>query len=203
MWSSRSSSRDVVAHQENPVGGCPAIAEISDTSGFQVTPPATTQHGGSATMMRFTLRPIWHIRLIHQPPILGQRKLNDAAQSGRSTNPRHLLCNSISGIMKSSRLQYGRAGWLPFFYVHFRIESSLPFLCGNLSYVTTISSNPTTLQLSSRAHYSAVLHVANWFAGNKICRAYFPSTRLWCIVHIWTRFYKVHSATSKSSNVEK
>ena len=139
----------------------------------------------------------------HSPAAYSGAKPNDAAQSVRSTNPRHLLCNSISGIMKSSRLQYGRAGWLPFFYVHFRIESSLPFLCGNLSSVTTLSSIPTTTHLSSWAHYSAVLHVANWFAGNKICRAYFPSTRLWCIVHIWTRFYKVHSATSKSSNVEK
>ena len=99
----------------------------------------------------------------HSAAAYSGAKPNDAAlrNLGGQQTRWHLLCNSISGIMKSSRLQYGRAGWLPFFYVHFRIESSLPFLCGNLSSVTTISSIPTTTHLSSLAHYSAGLHVAN------------------------------------------
>ena len=98
-------------------------------------------------------------------------------------------------IMKSSHLQYGGSTYISL-SVHFRIESSLPFQWGPpLNSVRSRSTN--------KPHYMCAvatmctvqdLHVANWFAGNKIRPAYFLSRCLWCIVHIWTTLCHVHVA---------
>ena len=105
-------------------------------------------------------------------------------------------------IINSSQLQYGGSSYISL-SVHLRIESSLPFQCGPLNSVwRSRSTNKPHYVCAATALYSVkVLHVANWFAGNKIRPAYFPSRCLWCIVHIWTILCDVHVEASKSANV--